>query len=430
MLFAMYPRNLTQEILNKINSREIIFLLGTRQTGKTTLTKLVAEASDFDRKQIFSFDFEDKEYRALFNLKDEGVKTLRNVFQIEGIDPGKNSLVIFDEIQLLDDPSNLLKLFADHFPNIKTIATGSSSLQLKQKFKDSLSGRKSVFYVEPLTFDEYLVFKGEEKLYKIRQLFAHENDKNSLGTIIKNQQQNFLNVFYEYLIFGGYPEVVLLNAKNDKVEKLASIADSYIKKDIRDIAKIENVEAYNNLLKYLSVNAGNLLNLSSAATTIGISSATLSKYLFLLKETFIIDELNPFFINKNKEISKNKKIYFKDNGVRNLQIRNFNTMDFRTDTGFLFENYVFNKFSNKRNVLESNYFYRTQAKTEIDFLIESEGKILLAEVKSGAFNKRPKALLEFKKKYEHLFSSIHLNVINQSYFNFESDVKFIPAYLL
>ena len=426
----MYKRDLTKEILKNINTREIVFLLGTRQTGKTTLTKLISGESGFDKKHIFYFDFEDKEYRTLFNLKDTGVKTLKNILQIEGIHTEEKNLLILDEIQLLDDPSNILKLFYDHFPKIKVIATGSSSLRIKHKFSDSLSGRKKVYHVEPLNFEEFLLFKGEGKLLKIRELFANEKDKNSLKQIIESQHQKFINAFHEYLIYGGYPEVTLLNKKTDKVEKLHSIADSYIKKDIRDVAKIENIDAYNRLLKYLSVNTGNLQNISSISTTIGISSETVSKYINLLKETFIIGELLPFFLNKNKEVSKNKKVYFKDNGIRNLQIKNFNTLDLRIDAGIMYENYVFNTITNKHDVLLNNYFYRTQSKTEIDFVSEKERDMLLIEVKSGKFTKNPKALFEFDKKYRNEFINIRKIVVNHSYFNLSGEIDFIPAYLL
>jgi predicted AAA+ superfamily ATPase len=127
----MYPRDLTGKIVSKLDAREIIILLGTRQTGKTTLTKLVAEASDFDKEHIFFFDLEDKEYRALFNLEGLGVNTLKNILQIEGVRTDEKNLVIFDEIQHLADPSNLLKLLYDYFEEIKVIATGSSSLKIK-----------------------------------------------------------------------------------------------------------------------------------------------------------------------------------------------------------------------------------------------------------------------------------------------------------
>jgi len=426
----MYTRNLTGKIIDKLNSREIIFLLGTRQTGKTTLTKLIAEASGFDKNHIFFFDFEDKEYRSLFNLEGLGVKTLNNLLQIEGIRPDEKNLLIFDEIQHLEDPSNLMKLFYDYFPELKVIATGSSSLKIKHKFSDSLAGRKNVFHVEPLNFSEYLLFKGEEKLLKIRELYYNEENKDSLKEVIESQHQNFLRVFEEYLVYGGYPEVTLLDSKKDKVEKLHSIADSYINKDIRDIANIENIDAYNRLLKYLSINTGNLLNISSTATTIGIASATLMKYLDLLKETFIIDELLPFFINKNKEVSKNKKAYFKDNGIRNLQIRNFNNLDMRTDAGFLYENYVFNYLEKEHDILVNNHYYRTQSKTEIDFITEKEGEVFLTEVKSGKYHSRPKALFEFEKKYKDNFSRISKMIVNQSHYSFSGDIVFIPAYLL
>ncbi|MBL7104829.1 MAG: ATP-binding protein [Bacteroidales bacterium] len=426
----MYPRDLTKEILNKIHSREIIFMLGTRQAGKTTLTKLIAAASNFDKNHIFFFDFEDKEYRALFNLKNAGVQTLKNILKIEGVNHEEKSLLIFDEIQLLTDPSNFLKLLYDYFPNLKVIATGSSSLKIKHKFSDSLAGRKIVYEVEPLNFNEFLLFRGEDKLLKIRKLFSEEKNKKSLKAVIESQHGKFLQLLEEYLIYGGYPEVTLLNFKNDKVEKLHSIADSYIKKDIRDIAGIKNIDAYNNLLKYLSVNTGNLINISSSGTYVGISSATIMKYIYLLKETFIIDELIPFFINKNKEISKNKKIYFKDSGIRNLQIKNFNNLDIRTDAGILYENYVFNRLEMEHDILINNYFYRTQSKTEIDFISEKESSLLLVEVKSGRFNKRPKALFEFEKKYKSNFLQIKKMLINQSYYNFSGDISYIPAYLI
>jgi len=157
-----------------------------------------------------------------------------------------------------------------------------------------------------------------------------------------------LNLFNEYLIYGGYPEVVLIDGKNAKIEKLDSIATSYIQKDIREFGRIENIDGYNNLLKYISINLGAQFNLTSAQSTVGLSAQTVKKYISLLQETFIIKELPPYFINKNKEISKTKKIFFKDNGIRNLQIKNFNGVDTRTDTGALYENYIFNILDQKK----------------------------------------------------------------------------------
>ena len=155
-----FPREITEEIVSCLGKHEIIFLLGTRQTGKTTLTKLVAEASQFKPGETFFFDFEDKEVRSLFETGS--VSALRHLLRLEGINPELSNFLIFDEIQLLSDPANLLKLFHDHFPALTVVATGSSSLRIKHKFSDSLAGRKRIFLVHPLSFDEFLLFKGED----------------------------------------------------------------------------------------------------------------------------------------------------------------------------------------------------------------------------------------------------------------------------
>lgn len=408
-----------------MDSREVIFLLGTRQVGKTTLSKLIAQASDYEH--IFFFDFEDKEYRTLFD--DVSVKKLEQIFKLENINIEQKTLIIFDEIQLLKDPSNMLKLIYDHFPNLKIIATGSSSLQIKAKFSDSLAGRKKVYKIEPLDFDEFLLFKGEEKLLRLRTMFQEEEDKLSLASVVESQTQRFLELFEEYLIYGGYPEVVLLGSREAKIEKLDSIVSSYIQKDIKDLANIENIDGYNKLIQYLSINIGNMINLSSISTAIGLSLPTVKKYLNLLEETFIIAELKPFFRNKNKEISKNGKIFFKDIGVRNLQIKNFNSLSYRTDVGELYENYVFNCLESQ-NILSSLYMYRTQSKTEIDFVRIKESMASLYEVKSGSNTKIPKAILEFEKRYENEFLKIDKFVVNRDVLGFKQGVMFVPAFLL
>ena len=421
----MIVRKILSKILKEIDSAEILFLLGTRQVGKTTLSKLIAQESHFEN--IYFFDFEDKEYRELFN--SVSVKKLEQIFKLEAINVGQKNLIIFDEIQLLDDPSNMLKLIHDHFKTLKVIATGSSSLQIKAKFSDSLAGRKRVYKIEPLDFDEFLLFKKEEKLLRLRKMFQEESDKRSMVPIVKSQTTRFLELFEEYLVYGGYPEVVLLESREDKIVKLDSIASSYIQKDIKDLANIENIDGYNRLIQYLSINIGNMINLSSVSTAIGLSLPTVKKYINLLQDTFIVDELRPFFRNKNKEISKNGKIFFKDIGVRNLQIKNFNMLSYRTDTGELYENYVFNQLDTQ-NILSSLYMYRTQSKTEIDFVKIKESIASLYEVKSGSNHKIPKAIVEFEKRYSSEFLKIDKFVINRDILDVKQGVLFVPAFLL
>jgi predicted AAA+ superfamily ATPase len=422
----MYNRKIADKILAEFDTHEIVFLLGTRQTGKTTLTKIISQKSSYSKKDTYFFDFEDKEYRELFS--DVTISKLEQIFTLEEMDTDKKLLVIFDEIQLLEDPSNLLKLLHDHFKNLKIIATGSSSLQIKMKFSDSLAGRKKVYNIQPLNFDEFLLFKREDKLLKIREMFRNQEDKNSLISIVDTYKKQFLLHFEEYLIYGGYPEVVLINKRENKIAKLDSIASAYIQKDIREIANIENITAYNNLIKYLAINIGKTINISSLTNSIGISTQTSLRYINLLQETFIIKELAPFFTNKNKEISKNKKIFFKDLGVRNLQIKNFNDPTYRTDLGEIYENYIFNLFDNQNSILETLYFYRTQSKTEIDFVNVKQNKTVLYEVKSGDYRKKPKAMVEFENRYKD--RQIEKFVINRSILDLKDGIWFVPAFLV
>ena len=437
-----FNRELIEVILKKFDQHEIVFLLGTRQTGKTTLSRLLAQYSEFSDDNTLFIDFEDKSFRESFN--NTSLARIKHLFALENIElqssPLKQYLVIFDEIQLLDDPSNLLKLLHDHFPQLKIIATGSSSLEIKNKFSDSLAGRKQIFKVEPLSFDEFLLFKGEEKLLKLRQIFKESikgkihsdqliSKVNDLAPLISSYSTLFLDRFEEYLIYGGYPEVVLSSGKEQKIQKLDSIATAYIQKDIRDIARIDNIKAYNQLLQYIAVNSGAQFNLSSVKKIIGISSETLNKYLNLLEETFIIAELPPFFTNKNKEISKSKKYYYKDTGVNNLQLNNFNPLNLRSDAGALYENYIYNTLEHNKSILSQNYFYRTQSKSEIDFIHINETQHTLIEVKSGVYTKIPRAVYEFEKKYQQQLIIQQKLVINRQQLMVEKEVLFMPAYL-
>ena len=427
--FIMFKRELSQKILPHFDSHEVIFLLGTRQTGKTTLSKLLAKSSPYNEKHIWYFDFEDKQYRELFN--NISISILKQILRLEGIDFEQANLIIFDEIQVLDDPSNLLKLLHDHFPSLKIIATGSSSLQIKAKFSDSLAGRKRVYQLEPLSFDEFLLFRGEERLRNLRQMHHNkELDSSKLAQLMTPFHQQFLSLLEEYLIYGGYPEVVLIHDRKEKLVKLDSIVSSYIQKDIREVANIDNLHAYNQLLEYLAINAGAQFKLSSAQQIIGISSATVTKYLNLLQETFIVDELRPFFTNKNKEISKTRKIFFKDTGVNNLLLKNFNPLNLRRDAGALYESYVFNTLSREKEVNSSLYFYRTQSKSEIDFIHVKNAEYTLYEVKAGANQRIPRTMVEFSKKYADTLNITQQFVINQKNSLEKDAVVFLPAYLL
>lgn len=361
----LYPRKITQELKNWLFEKEIIILNGPRQVGKTSLLKLIEQElirKKIKKEQIFYLNLE--EIKILDTLNNDP----ENIFKYV-INPKEKNYFFIDEIQYLDNPSNFLKHLYDKYAGkIKIIATGSSSLELKAKFQDSLAGRKVSFSVNPLDFEEFLIFKNFPYLDYLK--------KKELPLDIKSDFDNNLS---EYLVYGGMPAIALQKNKALKEKMLDEYVSAYINKDIRAIGKIENIAYFNNLMKILASQIGNLLNINELSNTAGISRRDIEKYLDLLEFTFILDKISPFRKNVRTQVTKMPKIYFFDLGVRNAILGNFLDAESRQDIGSLFENFVFLELKNKEK--NKIFFYRTVAKTEIDFIIEKKAKIVLMEAK-------------------------------------------------
>ena len=361
----LYPRKITEEIKKWLFEKEIVILNGPRQVGKTTLLKILKNEltkSGVPEKTIFYLNLE--ELKILETLNQDPENILKYITNSE-----EKSYFFLDEIQYLDNPSNFLKHLYDKYAGkIKIIATGSSSLELKAKLQDSLAGRKVSFLINPLAFEEFLSFKNFPHLDYLK--------KEELPLDIKNDFDNSLS---EYLIYGGMPAVVLQKDKNRKQKMLEEYVSAYINKDIRAIGKIENIARFNALVKILSSQIGNLLNISELSGAAEISRRDTEKYLDLLEYTFVLDKISPFKKNIKKQVVKMPKIYFFDLGIRNAILGNFLDLESRQDSGHLFENFVFLELKNQRK--NKIFFYRSISKAEIDFIIEEEAKIILMEVK-------------------------------------------------
>ncbi|MBU4256914.1 ATP-binding protein [Patescibacteria group bacterium] len=361
----LYPRKITQELKNWLFEKEIIILNGPRQVGKTSILKLIEQeltGEKIKKEQIFYLNLE--EIKILDTLNNDP----ENIFKYV-INPEEKNYFFIDEIQYLDNPSNFLKHLYDKYAGkIKIIATGLSSLELKAKFQDSLAGRKVSFAVNPLDFEEFLNFKNFPYLDYLK--------KKELPLNIKSDFDNNLS---EYLVYGGMPAITLQKNKTLKEKMLDEYVNAYINKDIRAIGKIENIAYFNNLMKILASQIGNLLNINELSNTTGISRRDIEKYLDLLEFTFVLDKISPFRKNARTQVTKMPKIYFFDLGVRNAILGNFLDIESRQDIGSLFENFVFLELKNKAK--NKIFFYRTVAKTEIDFIIEKKAKIVLMEAK-------------------------------------------------
>jgi len=390
---VIVKRFLYKDIREHLSAKQISLIIGARQVGKTTLLKQLESELNEGNKIVHYFSLEDKE---ILDLLDKNAKNLLQLIY----KPNKTErvYVLIDEIQYLKDPSNFLKYHYDtYLDQIKFIVTGSSSFYIDKKFKDSLAGRKRIFELPTLSLKEVLHFKGEDKLVS----FLNSNTAPLLYT---NKIKEY---FYEYLIYGGYPEVVLNDSKNEKKLILKEIRDSYAKKDAVE-SKLLHHNLYLHLMKLLAGRTGNLLNINSLTADIQLDNKTIDHYLWVMRKSFHIHYLVPFYKNISSELRKMPKIFFADLGMRNSLINNFSSIGLREDRGAVLENYIFILFKNKYN-LENIRYWRVQTKNEIDFIIKTDSNEQFAyEVK---FNRKGFSMAKYKN-FTNNYPDIPLNCID------------------
>jgi hypothetical protein len=384
-------RDITVQSKKYWGTDEILIFIGARQSGKTTILKQIQSDLQKEGAQCFFLDLEDPDYLKLLN---EHPKNLFRIFPIESDSAEKKNVVFVDEVQYLKDPSNFLKyIFDEHKENIKLIVSGSSAFYIDNKFKDSLAGRKHLFFVPTLSFKEFLRFKGKEVL----------SGKNFSALSLSEKSE--IEIFYrEFITYGGYPRAVLAPMA-EKTEILREIAYSFIKKDIYE-SGIKQEESFYGLLRILAEQTGNLVNSSELANTLNVSKTAIDNYLFVMQKSFLIHLAKPFFRNVRKEITKMPKVFFLDLGLRNFFTKNFSPFDSRHDKGSLLENAVFRQLLDEYHKDDIN-FWRTSDQKEIDFVV---GEKIALEVKADIRTFKDKNLQAFLGVYPDIkFSLVTLN---------------------
>lgn len=388
------PRDIFPEIERHIFKKEFTIITGARQTGKTTLLKQVFNKLQGQNQKVWYITFEREDILKQINADPENIfqYSLRPPNTFEKNDSDRFYLLI-DEIQYAQNPSNFLKYLYDTYsPNLKIIATGSSSFYIDKKFTDSLAGRKKIFRLNTLNFNEFLHFKEQDSLQKELKLIRTVKDYRSL----KNNK--IIQLFSEYLIFGGYPDVVLADNMQDKLDKLFELKNSFIKRDILE-SNVENEQLFYNLLTLLAAQTGNLLNKNSLSKTLKCDKSTIDRYIYILQKCFYINIVPPFYKNIKKEIVKMPKVYLSDLGMKNLLINNFMNMNLRQDRGELLENYVYIRLR-ELYYEDSLHFWRTTGQNEIDFVVNDpiKGKNAF-EVKFSTDNVHLTKYKIFKEAY-------------------------------
>jgi predicted AAA+ superfamily ATPase len=378
-------RDIAEKIVKYIDTDNIIVLHGSRQVGKTYILYYLQEILKSQSKQTLFFDLEDSRF---VDILDAGVDSFLSYLKNEGFDLDKIKqekailYVFIDEVQYLNNPSPLLKLLIDHHKYIQLIVSGSSSFNIKSKFSDSLVGRTVNFEVFNLSFGEFLRFK------KANYNLSGALDEFHLGKVI--------GLYQEYIFFGGYPKIVLEDSIEKKEKYLQQIIDTYIKKDIRDLANVKDIKKFNNLLKVLASASGQLLNISQLANTCSIAKQTIEHYLFILENTYVVKLITPFSSSAKVEVVKAPKVFFYDTGL--LQMLWLGSLQ-KNIIGNIFETSVFAELVKKYGQDNINY-WRNRNQNEIDFILRYEGKMLPIEVKESFGNFRRLAMTSFCAKYK------------------------------
>lgn len=374
----IYKRNIFEQIKKYFQNDLVIVLHGSRQVGKTCILLYIEQYLKKQNKKVFYFDLE---YPDLLIEINKGVDNFIQMIKAKGYKENEIIHVLIDEIQYLDNPSSFIKIIADHYKNIHLLVSGSSSFDIKTKFKDSLVGRTVNFEIFNLSFEEFLIFKG----------------KNIVIPEVKTEKDilELKNLYREYVIYGGYPKIVLEPEEEKKKTILLQIIDTYIRKDIKDLGHIENIKKFNNLLYVLASQTSNLLNMASLSKETNISFPTLQKYLSILEETYVVKLVTPYSKSASVEISKNPKIFFFDSGL--VSMLWFHTFQ-KTLLGSVFETNIFGELV-KQYGRSSIHFWRTKHKQEIDFIINDEKQLLPIEIKTSFNQFNQGAIKSFLKKY-------------------------------
>lgn len=359
----MKKRFLFDELKKHIDHKNALVVTGMRQVGKTTVMRSLFEEIK-EPKYWFDFDnpldqkiFEDQEYGNIYKT----LQDLSRAYDDERI------YVFIDEIQNLPEATKVVKYLIDHY-RVKFFITGSSSFYLKNLFPESLSGRKFLYVLNPLSFDEFLYFKDKA----LRNEIKDKNIKSAQKKRSLVEYKKFQFEYEEYLAYGGFPEVVMTEDRETKKQVLKNIFASFFEKDLKILSDYRDIRELRDLILLLVPRVGSMLDITRLASELGVNRPKIYGYLEFLQGTFFINLLPKFSKSIDRSVAGGKKVYFTDTGILNIIGR-------VTDAHVL-ENAVVNQLGGYG---ETSFFSKSNV-SEIDIILE---KKIAFEVKSTGTTK-------------------------------------------
>lgn len=365
----MIKRLLQAVIESRLQQQKVSLVLGARRVGKTALLQNIHKQNSTNSLWLNGEDAD--VLRLLEHRSEAAYKRLLS---------GKNLLII-DEAQYVPDMGRKAKLMIDTIHPLHIILTGSSAFHIQQS-GEPLVGRSLTYYLYPVAQSEL-----EENSLQAKQ---HLEDR---------------------LIYGGYPEEIGILDLKEKGQYLTELINTYLLKDILSFEDLRNPKKLKDLLILIAWQIGHEVSLEELGRQLAMSKNTVERYLDLLCKVFVIYCRRGYSKNLRKEIVKNGRWYFFDNGIRNALIGNFNPLAVRHDVGQLWENYLLSERI-KKNVysqqIVNSYFWRTYDHQEIDLIEEKNAAIAAYECKRS--DAKAKVPVAFKNAYPDApFEVIHQN---------------------
>jgi predicted AAA+ superfamily ATPase len=365
-------RYIEPALISKLKPNKVMVILGARRVGKTELLKNIKSQV---QENVLFLNGDDIETHNILEVQSSA-----NYMRILG----ETRFLMIDEAQEIQNIGKKLKLMVDTIPGLKIMITGSSAFELNNQIGEPLVGRMSVMHLFPLAQLEF------------------------------SQTENYpetVSNLEERLLYGGYPELLQLKSNTEKAEYLKNIVYSYLLKDILAFEGIKKRDKITALLQKLAFRSGSEISLENLGKELQISKNTVEKYLDLFTKVFICYSISGFSRNRDNEITKMKKWYFMDNGIRNALINNFNPLTIREDIGILWENYLNSERKKKlhyQQAQDEEFFWRTHSKQEIDRIEVSGKEIRAYEYKWGS--EQAKIPSEFENAYpKAVYTTINKN---------------------
>ena len=351
----MFKRALYKTISQQLQHKNTIVITGMRQVGKTTLMKQLADA--WEGKKVW-YDFDNPLDMLIFeNISFQSIyEELRREAQAGD---EERFLVCIDEIQNFPEITKVIKYLMDHY-KIKFIVTGSSNYYLRNLFPESLSGRKFLFVLHPLSYREYLHFHGQ-----LSENELEPDPDEAFATHSKAQMLKRGALYDEYLEFGGFPEVTTTGDYAVKKMILRNIFVSFFEKDIKVFSELKDVRELRDLILLLGPRNGNMLDITRIASEMGINRVKVYSYLEFLEGTFFLKLIPKYSKSADRRVAGGKKVYFSDTGMLNMVAKVTPGQLLETAVANQLQPYGALSFYNKRNTAEIDFVLNDSVSVEV-----------------------------------------------------------------